>query len=178
MSQETVKVAIQKMAENAQNNPKQAVLTYRAKTRWEGDVRCTSRVRKFDPMVVDEPPPFGGGDEAQSPVDLLLTALGTCQLIMYSALASVMDIELEEASVDLTGHLDLQGLLGMGKEKGIPPGLLDVRFKANIVSPDSQERLQALVDAVEAQCPVLDSLLRNIDVKGSAMLNGTEYTAV
>lgn len=177
MTQETVKVAIQKMAANVQSNPKQARLTYKARTRWEGDVRCTSRVRNFEPMVIDEPSAFGGGDAAQSPADLILTALGACQEIMYSALASVMDIQLEECSVDLTGHLDLHGLLGMGKDKDIPPGFTAIEFKANIVSPASQERLQALVDAVESQCPILDTLQRNIDVKGTAVLNGTEYAA-
>ena len=175
-SQEHVKQAIQKMIQDVQRAPEQARLTYRAKTQWEEYVRCTSRVKKFEPMTVDEPPAFGGGDSAQSPVELLLTALGTCQEIMYSALASVMDIKLDEVKVDLTGHLDLHGLLGMGKDKGIPPGYIDVSFKTTLKSPESQEKLQALVDAVESQCPVLDTFQRKIDVTGTAIINGVEYT--
>ena len=172
MSQATVKQAVDSLATAITDNPKTAQLKYRAEVVWDGDVHCTSTVRNLPPVPVDEPAAFGGGDAAQSPGDLILTALGTCQGIMYAALASAMDIELTSCKIKLGGNLDLHGLFGMGADKGIPPGFQDISFESIIESPASEEELKQLVDAVEAQCPILDTLVRPISVTGSATING------
>ncbi len=172
MSQATVKTAVDNLATAITNDPKTARLKYRAEVNWDGDVHCTSRVRNLPPVPVDEPEAFGGGDAAQSPGDLILTALGTCQGIMYAALASAMEIELTSLKVKLEGNLDLHGLFGMGADKGIPPGFQDLSFETIIESPASEEEIKQLVDAVEAQCPILDTLVRPIPVSGSATING------
>tara|TARA_R110002074_G_scaffold360879_2_gene533784 strand:+ start:2916 stop:3464 length:549 start_codon:yes stop_codon:yes gene_type:complete len=172
MSQATVKKAVDTLATAITDKPKSAQLRYKAEVVWDGDVHCTSSVRNLPPVPVDEPAAFGGGDTAQSPGDLILTALGSCQGIMYAALASAMDIELTSVKIKLTGNLDLHGLFGMGADKGIPPGFQDISFEAIIDSPASEEELKQLVDAVEAQCPILDTLVRPISVNGSATING------
>ena len=48
--------------EAIKNDAAMAKVRYKARTQWEEDVRCAGRVRDFDPMVIDEPPAFGGGD--------------------------------------------------------------------------------------------------------------------
>ncbi len=172
MSQATVKEAINSLATAITDNPKSARLRYKADVIWDGDVHCTSTVRNLPPVPVDEPTAFGGTDSAQSPGDLVLTALGTCQGIMYAALASAMDIELTSLKIKLSGNLDLHGLFGMGADKGIPAGFQDISFESIIDSPASDEELKQLVDAVEAQCPILDTLVRPISISGSATING------
>src|SRR5688500_7794499 len=127
MSQQTVKLAVEKMLEDVQADSKNARLTYKANVKWDGDVRCISKVGQFPALTIDEPPAFGGGDSAQSPADLILSALGGCQLIMYAALASYMDIQLDELEMKLAGNLDLRGLLGLGEEDGIPPGFQGIK---------------------------------------------------
>ncbi len=96
MSQQTVKEAVLATVEAIKNDAAKAKVQYQAQTQWEEDVRCTARVREFDPIVIDEPAAFGGGDTAVSPADVVLVALGTCQEIMYVALASTLDIPLDE----------------------------------------------------------------------------------
>lgn len=172
MSQATVKTAVDSLAAAITDNPKSARLKYRAEVNWDGDVHCTSQVRDLPPVPVDEPEAFGGGDAAQSPGDLILTALGTCQGIMYAALASAMGIELTSYKVKLEGNLDLHGLFGMGTDKGIPPGFQNLSYESIIESPASEEVIRQLVDAVEAQCPILDTLQRPIKVTGTATING------
>ena len=76
MSQQTVKEAVLATVEAIKNDAAMAKVRYKAHTQWEEDVRCTGRVRDFDPMVIDEPPAFGGGDSAVSPADVVLVALG------------------------------------------------------------------------------------------------------
>ncbi len=173
MSQQSVKQAIEKTAQLVADDPKNGQLVYKANTQWEGDVKSTARIRKFEPLVIDEPAAFGGGDTAVSPADLILAALGSCQEIMYSALASTMDIPLDAVSVKLKGNLDLRGLLGMGESEQIPPGFLDISFETTIKSPASEEDLQRLIDTVEKQCPILDTLRRPIKVAGKAIIESS-----
>ena len=172
MSQATVKEAVNSLGAAITDNPKSAQLKYKADVVWDGDVHCTSSVRNLPPVPIDEPAAFAGSDAAQSPGDLILTALGSCQGIMYAALASAMDIELTSLKVKLSGNLDLHGLFGMGTDKGIPPGFQDITFESIIESPASEDEIRKLVDAVEAQCPILDTLVRSITVNGSATING------
>jgi len=47
----------------------------------------------------------------------------------------------------------------MGADKDIPPSVQDIAFEFIIESPASEEELKQLVDAVEAQCPILDTLV-------------------
>ncbi|MDH3378454.1 MAG: OsmC family protein [Gammaproteobacteria bacterium] len=172
MSQATVKEACSKLAGGIADNPANAKVHYSAEVVWDGDVHCTSRVRHFEPLGVDEPEVFGGGDKEQSPADLVLSSFGACQGIMYAAIASAMDIELTSVRFKLKGELDLRGLLGMGKNEGIPAGFQNIRYETIIESPATEEQLQNLVNTVESQCPLLDTLQRPIDVSGSVTING------
>ncbi len=169
MSQQTVKEAVLATVEAIKNDAAVAKVQYKAQTQWEEDVRCTARVRDFDPMVIDEPAAFGGGDSAVSPADVVLVALGTCQEIMYVALASTMDIPLDEVMVDVNADLDLRGLAGMDPE--IPPGLLEMSYDVRIKSPAPVEDLKRLVDTVENLCPLLDTLTRSVKVSGKVTIN-------
>ncbi len=169
MSQNSVKKAIQETAAAVEADASAGMVTYRASTRWEEDVRCTANVRDFETMTIDEPAAFGGGDTAMSPADVVLVALGTCQEIMYAALASAMDIQLDECKVDVTANLDLKGLMGMDED--VPPGLLAMDYYVHLKSPASDEEIKNLVDVVERQCPLLDTLTRGIKVNGKVNIN-------
>lgn len=91
---------------------------------------------------------------------------------MYAALASTMDIQLDECKVDVTAGLDLKGLMGMGED--VPPGLLAMDYHVHLKSPASQEELKKLIDVVERQCPLLDTLTLGIKVNGKVSINDQE----
>ncbi len=169
MSQQSVKQAVLETVAAVEADADAGKVQYRAQTRWEEDVRCTARVRDFEPMVIDEPAAFGGGDSAMSPADVVLVALGTCQEIMYAALASTMDIQLDECKVEVTADLDLKGLMGLDAD--VPPGLLAMDYKVHLKSPASDEALKELVDVVERQCPLLDTITREVKVTGQVRIN-------
>jgi len=170
MSQETVKAALMQAIAGIQGNPGAAKVVFRADTQLEEDVRCSAKVRDFAPIIVDEPPDLGGADAAANPVELLLGGLGACQEIMYSAYAAVMGIQLNSVKVNLRGYLDLRGLFGM--DAAIPPGYQKVIFETAVDSPADTETLKKLVETVEKHCPVLDTLVRAIEVSGQVTLNG------
>ena len=170
MSQESVKAALMQSIAGIQDNTAAAKVVFRADTQLEEDVRCSAKVRGFPTIFVDEPPELGGADSAANPVELLLVALGACQEIMYSAYASVMGVQLDSVKVNLRGYLDLRGLFGM--DAAIPPGYQKIIFETEVDSPADTETLMKLVRTVESHCPVMDTLVRAIEVSGSVTING------
>jgi uncharacterized OsmC-like protein len=170
MSQAALKEALSKTVQGIQDNPVMSRVVFEAETALVDGVRCTGKVRNFAPIVVDEPPELGGQDKGANPVELLLVALGSCQEIMYAAMAAMMGIKLDEVRVNLKGSLDLKGLFGM--DPAIPPGYQKITFETFLSSSASAEELRKLVEAVESHCPVLDTLVRPIEVSGKVMFNG------
>lgn len=160
--------------ESIKHNPETGKLVFRAQTKLLDGVRCSAKVRDFEEMIIDEPHALGGGDKAMNPVELIAAALGTCQEIMYAAYASVMDIKLEEVTVDVKGRLDLKGLFGL--DESVPAGYTSISYVTKIKSHEDDERIEQLVQAVESHCPVLDTLVRPINVSGKVFHNETEIS--
>jgi putative redox protein len=175
MSQAALKEALSKTVKGIQDNPVMSRVVFEAQTALAEGVRCTGNVRNFPTIVVDEPPELGGQDKGANPVELLLVALGTCQEIMYAAMASMMGIKLDEVKVNLKGSLDLKGLFGM--DPAIPPGYQKITYETILRSSAPEEELRKLVEAVESHCPVLDTLVRPIDVTGKVTINGAMVPA-
>lgn len=172
MSQVDVKQALMKTIGGIQANPGTSNVVFRAETEWVEDVRCSARVRDFAPMTIDEPPELGGQDSAMNPVELVLVALGTCQEIMYSAYAAVMDVQLDSVKVNARGYLDLKGLFGL--DPAVPAGYKRITFDTHIESPADDDSLRKLIETVENHCPVLDILARAQSVSGTAKVNGRQ----
>jgi len=172
MAQEDVKAAVIKSIETVKANPAAAKIFFKATTELVEDVRCSAQIRSFSPMIIDDRPELGGKNAGPNPVELLLVALGTCQEIMYSAYASVMGIHLDSVKVDLKGDIDLNGMLGL--DENTPAGFTKITFKTNIESNADEETLMNLIEAVEKHCPVMDTILREITISGSAAVNGKE----
>lgn len=170
MSQAALKEALSKTVKGIQDNPVMSRVVFEAETALVEGVRCTGKVRNFAPIVVDEPPELGGQDKGANPVELLLVALGSCQEIMYAAMAAMMGIKLDEVKVNLKGSLDLKGLFGM--DPAIPPGYQKISFETFLKSSAPEEELRKLIEAVETHCPVLDTLVRPIEVTGKVTING------
>jgi uncharacterized OsmC-like protein len=171
MSQETVKNALISTISALKENPAASKVIFRAGTELVEDVSCKINIRNFDPILVDEPTELGGKDSSFNPVELVLGALGTCQEIMYAAYASVMDIQLDSVAVDLKGKLNLQGLFGL--DQSVPAGFTNISYETTIVSPADPEQIKNLITVVETHCPVLDTLVRSIEVTGTVKHNGT-----
>ncbi|WP_018174286.1 MULTISPECIES: OsmC family protein [unclassified Thioalkalivibrio] len=170
MSQSTVKAALMETMAGLQRDGSAAKVVFRADTHLEEDMRCSAKVREFEPIFVDEPPELGGADTAANPVELVLVALGACQEIMYRAYASVMDIPLNGVEVKLRGHLDLRGLFAI--DESVPAGYQKVFFETHIDSPADAATLGKLIEMVESHCPVLDTLVRSVEVEGKVKVNG------
>lgn len=118
-------------------------------------------------FTIDEPEALGGSDLGATPVDHLLAALGACQVISFQVWAQKLGVELSGVEVDLHGDLDLRGFFGTGD---VRPGFQGIEVAVRLDGPESRERYQELVDAVEEHCPVLDNLRSTVPVTSTFTL--------
>lgn len=163
MSQQ-IQHAIQSLNHAVVADPAAAKAVFRASTVSASDDFSTdSTIRSFL-VRNDEPVELGGTDTGPNPVEAVLSALGSCQAIVYRAYANALGLTLDRVEVETRGHLDIRGFLG---DPAIPAGFERVTFTTRVVSSEPAEKIEALARAVEQHCPVLDILKRPIPVTGS-----------
>lgn len=171
MSQE-IKNTLLQLIETVNKQPHAASSVFRASTYSEQDgFAVRSQIRDFE-INMDEPLELGGTDSGPNPVELLLSALGGCQEIVYRAYAAIMGLQIERIEVHAKGYLDLRGLLNLAD---VPSGFSKVSFKTKIISDESEEKIRQLAELVEQHCPVMDTLMRGVSVSGKVeVLKSTE----
>lgn len=150
-----------------ESNPEQAAAQFRSRNDLVGVTEVDVRVRGHR-FAVDEPADLGGGDVAANPVELALSALGSCQAITYRVWAEKLGISLERVLVEVEGDLDVRGFFGFAE--GIRPGFNDVRVTVTLTGPESEETYQRLTQEVEAHCPVLDIFAAPVPVRSRVVM--------
>lgn len=116
-------------------------------------------------FTIDEPASLGGTDKGATPVEHLLAALGSCQVITFQVWADKLDIAVDEIDIALTGEIDLRGFFGI--DPAVRPGFSSIEVAVQLSGPETEERYQELVDAVEQHCPVLDGLGNKVPVRAT-----------
>ena len=154
-----------------QGNPGKAKVQFKSDTQLIEGVKCQARVRQFS-FNIDEPEVLGGTDSAPNPVELVLAALGTCQEILYSAYASVYNIQLDSVKVKVKVDLNLNGLFGL--DENVAAGFQNISYETEIKSSSDINDVQKLIENVEKHCPVLDTLTRKINVTGTVKIVASE----
>jgi len=117
---------------------------------------------------MDEPPSLGGADTGMNPVEGLLAALGSCQVIVANAFAKANGVDLQDFWVELEGDLDPDGFL-MGKP-GVRNGFQEIRFTMHIKSNSSAEKVEEFQKFIESRCPVGDTLVQGTNIVSSKIV--------
>jgi uncharacterized OsmC-like protein len=144
--------------------PSSALLTYKATGTGIGSV-ATEIVSGKHTYFVDEPTGLAGDDIAASPVEYILGALISCQVVVYRLYAFALGIQVDDISIEANARLDARKLFGF--EEGVRAGFQDIHFDVTVTGPESEERYQELQAAVDAHCPVLDIIANPTPVTGS-----------
>lgn len=133
-----------------------AIETFKSEVKWSGEgVLSKAKVHKHE-VLIDEPVALGGGDLAPNPVEYVLVALGSCINVLAVLFAEQFSVEVEDVKVVLEGDLDADGFLG--KNPDVRPGYQEIRYEIQIDSPSDQEKVDALIAHIAANCPVKDTL--------------------
>lgn len=144
-------------------SPTAGVITPAARTALVADTATkVDVVTSAHSFVIDEPASLGGTNEGANPVEHLLAALAACQVITYRVWAAKLGIEVDTVEVDADGDLDIRGFFGV--DDTVAAGFSGIRTRVRISGPESPSRYAELTRAVEAHCPVLDTLTRAVSV--------------
>lgn len=133
-----------------------SIVTNKVTSKLVKGMQVENTARHFS-VRVDEPENMGGSNTAMTPMEAMLIALGSCQVIVASAFARFHEIDLQEFRIDLEGDFDLDGFQH-GKE-GVRMGFQEVRLTPHIKSSSSPEAIQKFMKFVESRCPVTDVML-------------------
>jgi uncharacterized OsmC-like protein len=92
------------------------------------------------------------------------------QLTRY---ASQLDIEIEDAEMDIRMTYDTRGKLLL---EDVNPGCRDLTYVFKIKSPAPPDKVQEMVRLVEKGCHTINSLKHPVPVTGKLIHNGRELS--
>lgn len=114
-------------------------------------------------FTIDEPPALGGENVGANPVEHLLAALASCQVITVKVWAAKLGLVVDDVTVELAGPLDLRGFFGVDAD--VRAGLGQIEVTTRILGPEPTGAYDELVRKVEEHCPVLDNLTAGVPVR-------------
>ena len=121
----------------------------------------TSRSAPFE-FTNGEPPVLLGNNEGANPVEFLLHALAGCVTTTFVLHAMARGIVIKELSTELSGDLDLQGLLGL--DETVSPGYEQIRIRMHVKADCPSEDLDDLLAYAQQQSPVCNTICRPVPV--------------
>ncbi len=111
-------------------------------------------------LIVDSPPPLGGPNEEINPIEILLSALGSCGVLVSEKVAQELDIPLKAASATVEGKLDPRGVRG----EDVNPRIQEFKVKLTLTGV-SEEEADKLTDGIRKRCPVYTTLERSAPIE-------------
>lgn len=115
------------------------------------------RIREHQ-VISDSPPDFAGYNLGPSSPELQLGVLGSCVTHIFLIQAADRQVPLNSLEVEVTGTIDPRA--GKPGHESTPIWPHDIGYTVHVDSPASRADIDALFEAVERTCPILN-LLRN-----------------
>jgi len=107
-------------------------------------------------IYIDEPPFFGGNDEAPSPVAMFLASLAGCINAIGQWAAKEMNIRIHSLKMDICGEVD-SGRFCRGDER-VRAGFSAIRVTLELESDADEKQVADWKKAVLDRCPVCDNI--------------------
>ena len=101
----------------------------------------------------------GGLHDAPTPGDLLCAALAACQDSTFRMIANIMNVELEELTVDVTAKVDVRGtlLIESSVHIGFQSMHSEVRYRAK---PGTSKDQLAMLEKLAERCCIVRQTLK------------------
>lgn len=151
-----------------------ARFTFRAEGEWLGGTHSRAAFSEFKgaggdhvhraTYVVegDHPTVLVGGDNAPTPVEMLLAALSACITAGIGNIASIRQVKLHSVETTIEGDIDLQGIFGM--DESVRNGFSGIRASFRIKGDATTEVLKGIVEQSVARSAVFDVLTNGVPV--------------
>jgi len=108
---------------------------------------------------------IGGLHDAPNPGDLLCAALAACADGTVRMIADLLEIELQDLEVEVSGELDVRGCLAADPKVRVGFERLDCRVRLHTADGTDPLKIEHLTAAAERYCVNLDTLIDGTDVR-------------
>ncbi len=144
-------------------NPEKAVATLTATSRVAG-ITGARPTRMGDTVVIsDSGAGLAGHALGPTAPEMLLGALASCLVHTYLLQAVLLNIPIDNVEITTTGKLDYAGVVGLPSDQ--PCQMQNISYSAIVESDASGDDVERLHAAVEANCPVMNTLRLPTDVR-------------
>ncbi len=137
------------------DDPNAAVITLKAQGVIGEGVTCSVDTGRALVEAGLHPATGGTGLHACSG-DMLLEALVACAGVTLNAVATALELDVQDVRITAEGDLDFKGTLGI--EKQAPVGFRDIRLSFDIDGDLTEEQLATLMKLTERYCVVYQTL--------------------
>ena len=137
-------------------DPDSAVITLKAEGVIGEGVSCSVDTGRALVEAGLHPATGGSGVHACSG-DMLLEALVACAGVTLNAVATALEMELQDAKIRAEGELDFRGTRGV--DKTAPVGFRDIRLSFDIDGDLTEDQLATLLKLTERYCVVYQTLV-------------------
>lgn len=156
-----------KLMDRIRENPERAKITQKVNVSWISKYKSKVKVRGHE-FIIDEPKSVAGDDTGPAPTELLLASIAGCELSVLSREAYIMGVQIEKAEIEIEGILDIRGFMGIAD---VPPGFQNIKLNIKITSPESQEKIDELIEIVQKRCPALNTFKNPPKIEISYKIN-------
>ncbi|MDD2600561.1 MAG: OsmC family protein [Kiritimatiellae bacterium] len=132
-----------------------ANMIFKSEVEWTGESLQSDARSGTHAIRIDEPEVLGGTNTGQNPVELVLSALGGCLVVLVNTFVPTHNVLIKAVSVQLEGDLDPDGFMGKVQ---VRPGFSAIRYALKIDSDSALEAIEALIEHAKKACPVKDTL--------------------
>lgn len=161
MQKEELKVLQAPLKEKYLAQPDAAMITLKAEGTLGKDISC--KVATGKAMVeAGLHPATGGNGMLACSGDLLLEALVACAGVTLRAVATAIEVNINEGMIAAEGDLDFRGTLAVSKEA--PVGFRNIRLSFSLDTDASAEQLQSLAKLTERYCVVYQTLAKGVSI--------------
>ena len=168
MNAEELRAVQAPIKEKYKSNPESAVQTMTVTGIVQHNLTCRLDTAA-GPVDAGLHPAAGGSGEEACSGDMLLEALVACAGVTFSAVATAMEIPIDQASITAEGDLDFRGTLGVARD--VPIGFSAIRLKFDVQSAARQEKIDKLVQLTERYCVIYQTLRQPMEISTNLSLN-------
>ena len=137
------------------DDPDAAIITLKAQGAIGEGVTCSVDTGRALVEAGLHPATGGSGMHACSG-DMLLEALVACAGVTLNAVATALELDVQDARISAEGDLDFKGTLGVDKQAAV--GFRDIRLSFDIDGDLTDEQLATLIKLTERYCVVYQTL--------------------
>lgn len=152
------------LKEKYKENPASALVTLKAQGKPGEGITCRLETGK---ALVEAGlhPATGGNGLSTCSGDMLLEALVACAGVTLMAVATSMEVKLNDALVTAEGDIDFRGTLSVSKE--VPVGFKKIRLKFDLDTKEQKEKIDKLIELTERYCVVYQTLKNSPELNTS-----------